>query len=84
MNGTETNVAKQQLRDLMPDIDKTGKIRTGCYVKKLVTSARDPTDPLCTPGTYQISWSCGALYFGTTKRYINTRIAEHRRNCPYG
>ncbi|GJQ82060.1 hypothetical protein Trydic_g6933 [Trypoxylus dichotomus] len=32
-------------------------------------------------GVYGIPCSCGLVYIGTTKRSINTRLKEHKRNC---
>ncbi|GJQ65329.1 hypothetical protein Trydic_g7445 [Trypoxylus dichotomus] len=47
-------------------------------------SAKDPRNPLTSIGVYRIPCSCGLLYISTTKRNINTRLKEHKRNCRLG
>ena len=43
-------------------------------------SAKDSRDPKQCGGVYHISYSCGDVYIGTTKRSVNTRIKEHERH----
>ncbi|GJQ80161.1 hypothetical protein Trydic_g23739 [Trypoxylus dichotomus] len=47
-------------------------------------SVKDPRDLLTSTGVYRIPCSCGLVYIGTTKRSINTRLKEHKRNCRLG
>ncbi|GJQ72908.1 hypothetical protein Trydic_g1554 [Trypoxylus dichotomus] len=47
-------------------------------------SEKDSRDPLTSTGVYGIPCSCGLVYIGTTKRSINTRLKEHKRNCRLG
>ncbi|GJQ84925.1 hypothetical protein Trydic_g531 [Trypoxylus dichotomus] len=44
-------------------------------------SLKDPRHPLTPTGVYRIPCSCRLVYIGTTKRSINTRLKEHKRNC---
>ncbi|GJQ76817.1 hypothetical protein Trydic_g15024 [Trypoxylus dichotomus] len=44
-------------------------------------SVKDPRDPLTSTRVYRISCSCGLVYIGITKRGINTRLKEYKRNC---
>ena len=53
-------------------------------IQQSLRSAKDPRDPLSTPGVYRIPCTCGSVYVGTTKRSVKTRITEHKRNCRYG
>ena len=53
-------------------------------VQNLLRTAKDPKDALAVAGVYRIPCSCGAVYIGTTKRSIKTRLAEHERNCRLG
>ena len=46
-----------------------------------LNSAKDKRDPTTSCGIYRIPCSCDQVYIGTTKRSINTRIAEHKRHC---
>lgn len=50
-------------------------------LRNLLRSAKDTREPLSSAGVYRIPCSCGAVYIGTTKRSINTRIQEHKRSC---
>ena len=53
-------------------------------IQECLRSAKDKKDPLSASGVYRIPCTCGSVYIGTTKRFINTRIKEHKANCRLG
>ncbi|VEN43722.1 unnamed protein product [Callosobruchus maculatus] len=53
-------------------------------IQEYLRTVKDKRDPLTTPGVYRIPCTCGSVYIGTTKRSINTRIAEHKASCRLG
>ena len=53
-------------------------------LQQYLGTPKDRRDPLQAAGVYRIPCSCGKVYIGTTKRSINTRISEHKRNCRLG
>jgi len=53
-------------------------------IQQSLRSAKDKRNPISASGVYRISCSCGSLYIGTTKRRVNTRIAEHKSSCRMG
>ena len=93
---TEESIPK--VRAFLPYIknvtDRIGKLLERHDVKPIykptktigqsLRSAKDLRNPLTNPGVYRIPCSCGAVYIGTTKRSINTRLTEHKRNCRHG
>lgn len=47
-------------------------------------SSKDNKDPLSVSGNFYISCSCGRVYNGTTKKTINMKLSQHKRDCRLG
>ena len=68
-------------------LKKKGILTTFLPTKKIsqqLRSAKDPRDPLLTPGIYKIPCTCGTVYVGMTDRSVQIRKVEHQRHVRLG
>ncbi|XP_030746552.1 uncharacterized protein LOC115875272 [Sitophilus oryzae] len=53
-------------------------------IRDCLRPAKDKREPLSSEAIYRIPCSCGSVYIGITKRSVETRLTEHKRNCRLG
>jgi len=76
------------LTDRIERILEKNKVKTvfklARTIQRSFKTAKDKRNPFSASGVYRIQCSYGCVYIGTTKRRVNTRIAEHKRSCGLG